>query len=130
MYSQHLLLLRNPYFPKCVFRCYSASPTIDPKSKATKMLDRISESSIISKTGKITVGIGLIAFILSKELIIFNPETVLLACFSGVGYILYKKYSGTIGTELNNYADQFRKKLSQSYEAKKAFLEDEIQKTA
>jgi F-type H+-transporting ATPase subunit b len=60
----------------------------DPKSRAAALIDALPGSSIISKTGFLTVGTAALATAVSKELYIFNDESVILICSSLLLYLV------------------------------------------
>lgn len=57
-------------------RFYSDKPS--PESKASSILDALPGNSLISKTGWVTLGTGLSAVAISKEIYVANEETVIL----------------------------------------------------
>ena len=63
---------------------------IEPKQKALSIIDSLPGNSLITKTGYITVGTGLLTLAISKELYVLNEETLLLLSFSSMVAILYK----------------------------------------
>ncbi|CAG8796834.1 5186_t:CDS:2, partial [Racocetra fulgida] len=62
---------------------------IDPKQKAHSIIDSLPGNSLLTKTGYITVGTGLVTLAISKELYVFNEETVVLLAFIGLVVPLY-----------------------------------------
>ena len=59
-------------------------------------------------------------FGLSKEYIIYHPESLVLACFAGITYIVVTKFGKGIGESLDERAIDFKRQLSTSHEANKA----------
>ena len=45
---------------------------------------------MISKTGYITLGTGLTTLVLSKELYVFNEETLVVVSFAAMAFLLYR----------------------------------------
>jgi F-type H+-transporting ATPase subunit b len=105
---------------------FSSLTKPDPKERALKLLNLVPGSSLLSKTGTLTVGTGLVAFLISKELILLHSETLVLACFIGVTYLLYKNTSGLVTKELDARTEELRKSLSAGRERTKASLEEQI----
>lgn len=70
-------------------RSFSSSPRSleaakqqpSPEAKASSIIDSLPGNSLLAKTGYITVGTGLSAVAISKELYVANEETVILAGF-------------------------------------------------
>ncbi|CAG8813295.1 27392_t:CDS:2, partial [Gigaspora margarita] len=58
--------------------------------KAHSIIDSLPGNSLLTKTGYITVGTGLVALTISKELYVFNEETVVLLAFIGLIIPLYR----------------------------------------
>lgn len=59
-----------------------------------KILDSLPGNSLLSKTGFLTLGAGAATFIISKEIYVFNEETLVLASFTGIVYSLIKALRG------------------------------------
>ena len=73
-------------------RFYADKPS--PESKASALLDILPGNSIVSKTGWVTLGTGLSALAVSKELYVANEETVILVAFLIFATFLGKNVSG------------------------------------
>ncbi|KAN0063696.1 atp4 subunit B of the stator stalk of mitochondrial F1F0 ATP synthase [Thecaphora frezii] len=58
-------------------RFYSDKPS--PDAKASSIIDSLPGNSLVSKTGWVTLGTGLTAIAISKEIYVANEETVILA---------------------------------------------------
>ncbi|RIA93690.1 hypothetical protein C1645_609807 [Glomus cerebriforme] len=76
-------------------RRYTASPKddkqkVEPKQKALSIIDSLPGNSLITKTGYITVGTGLVTLAISKELYVFNEETLLVITFASIVTVLYR----------------------------------------
>lgn len=63
--------------PLAAVRLYSDKPT--PEARATSIIDSLPGNSLVSKTGWVTLGTGLTAVAISKEIYVANEETVILA---------------------------------------------------
>lgn len=70
-------------------RFYSDKPSPSPSAKASSILDALPGNSLISKTGWVTLGTGLSAMAISKELYVANEETVIL-----VGFLIFATIVG------------------------------------
>ncbi|KAG5519380.1 hypothetical protein PMAC_002006 [Pneumocystis sp. 'macacae'] len=81
------------------------SSKVDPKLKAAALIDLLPKSSILSKTGMITMGTVLSVAAISNELYVVNEETVILASFIGVIWFLInsgkKNYINWMDTHIN-----------------------------
>lgn len=60
-------------------RFYADKPA--PESRASALLDVLPGNSLVSKTGWVTLGTGISALAVSKELYVVNEETVILVAF-------------------------------------------------
>ena len=125
MLARRLQILR-PICPTYFHVRFSSLTKPDPKERALKLLNSVPGSSLLSKTGTLTVGTGLVAFLISKELILLHSETLVLACFIGVIYLLYKNTSGLVTKELDSRTEELRKSLSAGRERTRVSLEDQI----
>src|ERR1700738_711474 len=63
-------------------------PLPDPKTRAAALIDALPGNSLLSKTGFLTVGTAALATAVSKELYIFNDESVILLCSSLLLYLV------------------------------------------
>jgi F-type H+-transporting ATPase subunit b len=63
-------------------------PLPDPKTRAAALIDALPGNSLLSKTGFLTVGTAALATAVSKELYIFNDESVILICSSLLLYLV------------------------------------------
>lgn len=59
------------------------STPVDPKQKATSLIDALPGNSIISKTGILATSAAASIYAISSELYVVNDETILLATFIG-----------------------------------------------
>lgn len=64
------------------------SSQVDPKQKASSLIDALPGSSILSKTGILATSAAAAVYAISQEIYVVNDETILLATFLGfVGLI-------------------------------------------
>jgi len=63
---------------------------VDPKTKATSIIDALPGNSVISKTGYLTVGTGLATWLISKEIYVVNEETLIAVSFAGLVIAVYR----------------------------------------
>ncbi|KAI8575327.1 hypothetical protein K450DRAFT_262241 [Umbelopsis ramanniana AG] len=64
-------------------RNYSSNE-VEPKQKASSIVDSLPGNSLVSKTGFVTLSAGLATFLISKEIYVFNEETLVLVAFGGL----------------------------------------------
>nr|CAG8552589.1 12843_t:CDS:2 [Entrophospora candida] len=63
---------------------------IESEQTALSIIDSLPDNSLITKTGYITVGTGLLTLAISKELYVLNEETLLLLSFSTMCATIYR----------------------------------------
>ncbi|CAG8516664.1 3564_t:CDS:2 [Paraglomus occultum] len=105
----------------------SEETPVDPKQKALSIIDALPGNSVISKTGYITLGTGLATYVLSKELYVFNEETLVVVSFAAMALLLYrgiKKPFNDWATEENERVNGI---LRQARADHKAAVEDRIE---
>jgi F-type H+-transporting ATPase subunit b len=81
----------------------------EPKQKANSIIDSLPGNSLVSKTGYITLGTGLATFLISKEVYVFNEETLVLVGAGGLLFGLLKYLREpftTMGNEHINVSSQ------------------------
>jgi len=67
---------------------FQSSVPVDPKAKASSLLDALPGNSVVSKTGFVTLGTALAGLAISKELFVVNEEIIVLGSFVVLaGYI-------------------------------------------
>ena len=66
------------------------SITVEPKQKASSIVDSLPGNSLVSKTGFVTLSAGLATILISKEIYVFNEETLVLVAFGGLAGALFK----------------------------------------
>jgi F-type H+-transporting ATPase subunit b len=93
----------------------------DPKSRAAALIDALPGNSILSKTGFLTVGTAALATAVSKELYIFNDESVILICSSLLLYLVaqlgapgYTAWVNQIAQQQSNLLDSARQDHKQA----------------
>ena len=64
--------------------------TVEPKQKAASIIDSLPGNSFVSKTGFVTLSAGLATFLISKEIYVFNEETLVLVASGGLLAVLLK----------------------------------------
>ncbi|XP_062511051.1 ATP synthase F(0) complex subunit B1, mitochondrial-like [Corticium candelabrum] len=78
-------------------------------------------------TGPWVLGLGLGAWLISKEIYIVGPETVEATVILGTMYILYRKVGGQIGEFLDSQAQEKLDAMNSKREAYVSVLKDAIQ---
>ena len=63
---------------------------VEPKQKAASIIDSLPGNSFVSKTGFVTLSTGLATFLISKEIYVFNEETLVLVASGGLLAVLLK----------------------------------------
>ncbi|TKY87937.1 hypothetical protein EX895_003033 [Sporisorium graminicola] len=87
-------------------RLYSDKPS--PEARASSIIDSLPGNSLVSKTGWVTLGTGLTAVAISKEIYVANEETVIL-----VGSLIFAVLVGrAITGPYKEWADSQIEKIS------------------
>lgn len=63
---------------------------VEPKQKAASIIDSLPGNSLVSKTGFVTLSTGLATFLISKEIYVFNEESLVLLCTGAFLGVLLK----------------------------------------
>jgi F-type H+-transporting ATPase subunit b len=98
----------------------------DPKSRAAALIDALPGTSIISKTGFLTVGAAALATAVSKELYIFNDESVILICSSLLLYLVAQLGGTGYSQWVNSVAQQQSQLLNSAREDHKQAIQERI----
>jgi F-type H+-transporting ATPase subunit b len=98
----------------------------DPKSRAAALIDALPGNSIMSKTGFLTVGAAALATAVSKELYIFNDESVILICSSLLLYLLAQLGAPGYSAWVDSVAAQQSQILNSAREEHKSAIQERI----
>ncbi|KAL1916496.1 uncharacterized protein VTP21DRAFT_5687 [Calcarisporiella thermophila] len=99
----------------------------EPRKKALSIIDSLPGNSLISKTGYLTLGTGLTTFAISKELYVFNEETLVLLCFGGLVYSIGKFLRQPYVEWADAHINRQREILTQAREDHKSAVQDRIE---
>jgi F-type H+-transporting ATPase subunit b len=100
--------------------------TPDPKSRAAALIDSLPGNSILSKTGFLTVGTAALATAVSKELYIFNDESVILICSSLLLYLVVQLGAPGYNAWVNQIAQQHTNLLTSARQDHKQAIQERI----
>ncbi|OMH85576.1 ATP synthase subunit 4, mitochondrial [Zancudomyces culisetae] len=114
--STHSLALNatKTFAPKvtaqALSRSFSTSNQVSKSSeeKATSIIASLPGDSMVTKTGYIAAATGLTALLISKEIYVFNEETVILAAFASLVTLLYTKVREPMKQWGNEYRETLR----------------------
>lgn len=98
----------------------------DPKSRAAALIDALPGNTIISKTGFLTVGAAALATAVSKELYIFNDESVILICSSLLLYLVAQLGAPGYNQWVNSVAQQQSQILNSARQDHKQAIQERI----
>ncbi|KAL7752473.1 atp4 subunit B of the stator stalk of mitochondrial F1F0 ATP synthase [Sorochytrium milnesiophthora] len=87
---------------------YATTPATrpPPEEKAKSVIDALPGNNIVTKTGIITLGTGAAAFAVSKEIYVFNAETIVMASFIGIAAIIYRSLKEPIKEYTDSQIDR------------------------
>eukprot|EP01137_Pigoraptor_chileana_P028014 Opistho-2@11406 len=80
----------------------------------------------LGSTGVVTLTAGVLAFLVSKEYIVFHHETVLVGTFSTVVYGLYRAMGDSVGQSLDARIEQIRQNLNSARVQERTAINEEI----
>eukprot|EP01136_Pigoraptor_vietnamica_P030901 Opistho-1_new@90757 len=80
----------------------------------------------LGSTGVVTLTAGVLAFLISKEYIVFHHETVLIGTFSATVYGIYRAAGDAIGKGFDDRIEAIRKGLNQARVQQRASINEEI----
>ena len=104
----------------------NTDPQPDPKSRAAALIDALPGNSLISKTGFLTVGTAALAAAVSKELYIFNDESVILICSSILLYLVATLGAPGYAAWVNSIAEQQSNLLNSTRADHKQAIQERI----
>lgn len=113
------------------FRKFATSTTddktvVDPKQKAHSIIDSLPGNNIITKTGYITLGTGLTTFAISKELYVFNEETLILISFIGMCAVVYRGLRQPLAEYMTERAERINSVLRKARQDHKLAVQERI----
>ncbi|KAI8073905.1 hypothetical protein BC940DRAFT_315501 [Gongronella butleri] len=103
-----------------------ATQEVDPKQKATSIIDSLPGNSIVSKTGYLTLGTGFATFLISKEVYVFNEETLVLVAAGGLLGVCLKYLREPFTNMANDHITRIKTVLNQARDDHKAAVQDRI----
>ncbi|CAG8556887.1 148_t:CDS:2 [Diversispora eburnea] len=110
-------------------RKYSVSPK-DGKffnnNISLSIIDSLPGDTLLTKTGYITVGVGLLSLIISKELYVFNEETLLLFAFTGMATTVFRLTREPFNEFAQEKMDRVNNILDQTQENHKTAVKERI----
>ncbi|KAI8085028.1 uncharacterized protein BX664DRAFT_366438 [Halteromyces radiatus] len=98
----------------------------DPKQKATSIIDSLPGNSFVSKTGYITLGTGLATFLVSKEIYVFNEETLVLFAAGSLLGVLLKYLREPLTNSSNEHINRIKTVLNEARDDHKAAVQERI----
>ncbi|KAG4300838.1 hypothetical protein PCK1_002915 [Pneumocystis canis] len=102
------------------------SSKIDPKLKATALIDLLPKSPILSKTGMITTGTVLSIAAISNELYVVNEETIILASFIGIIWFLVNSSKQSYVNWADRYINNMQSLLNNSRQEHASIIKERI----
>jgi F-type H+-transporting ATPase subunit b len=99
---------------------------VEPKEKANSIINALPGNSLVSKTGFLTLGTGLATFMISKEIYVFNEETLVLVASAGLLGVLLKYLREPFNNMANEHIDRIKSILVQAREDHKSAVNERI----
>ncbi|KAI9482519.1 hypothetical protein BDB00DRAFT_857678 [Zychaea mexicana] len=107
-------------------RAYSTGKEVEPKQKAASIVDSLPGNSFVSKTGFVTLSTGLATFLISKEIYVFNEETLVLVASGGLLAILIKYLREPYNNMANDHINRIKNILNKAREDHKSAVQERI----
>ncbi|KAG0178652.1 atp4 subunit B of the stator stalk of mitochondrial F1F0 ATP synthase [Apophysomyces sp. BC1034] len=108
-------------------RSYTTQNEVEPKQKASSILDALPGNSLVSKTGYVTLSTGLATFLISKEIYVLNEETLVLVASAGLLGVLVKYLREPFTNMANEHIDRIKNILNQARVDHKTAVEERIE---
>ncbi|KAI9482902.1 MAG: hypothetical protein EXX96DRAFT_556048 [Benjaminiella poitrasii] len=107
-------------------RHYTTQKEAEPKEKANSIINALPGNSLISKTGYLTLGTGLATFMISKEIYVFNEETLVLIATTGLLGVLLKYLREPFTNMANEHIARIKNIMVQAREDHKHAVKERI----
>ncbi|ORY93295.1 hypothetical protein BCR43DRAFT_496668 [Syncephalastrum racemosum] len=107
-------------------RSYSTQQEVEPKQKAASIIDSLPGNSFVSKTGFLTLGTGFATFLISKEIYVFNEESLVLIASAGLLGVLLKYLREPYNNMANDHINRIKSVLNQARNDHKSAVEGRI----
>ncbi|KAI9260757.1 hypothetical protein BDA99DRAFT_483326 [Phascolomyces articulosus] len=107
-------------------RAYSTGKEVEPKQKAASIIDSLPGNSLVSKTSFVTLSAGLATFLISKEIYVFNEETLVLVSAGGLLAVLLKYLREPYNNMANDHINRIKSILNKAREDHKTAVQDRI----
>ncbi|ORX52393.1 hypothetical protein DM01DRAFT_1336761 [Hesseltinella vesiculosa] len=118
------LTVSRPSLSSAAMRLYSTEQ--DPKQKANSIIESLPGNSIVSKTGYVTLATGLATYLISKEIYVFNEETLVLVSAGGFLAVLLKYLREPFNNMANDHIARIKSVLNQARDDHKSAVQERI----
>jgi len=108
-------------------RHYTSQKEVEPKEKANSIIDSLPGNSILSKTGFLTVGTGLATYLISKEIYVFNEESLVLLTSGALLALMVKYLKEPYNSMANEHIARIKNILVQAREDHKSAVTERIE---
>ncbi|KAI9274228.1 hypothetical protein BY458DRAFT_507655 [Sporodiniella umbellata] len=107
-------------------RHYTTQKEVEPKEKASSIIDSLPGNSLVSKTGFVTLSAGLATFLISKEIYVLNEETLVLVSSAGLLGILLKYLREPFSNMADEHIARIKNVMVKAREDHKAAVQERI----
>ncbi|KAI8365755.1 hypothetical protein BD560DRAFT_401589 [Blakeslea trispora] len=107
-------------------RHYTTQKEVEPKEKANSIINALPGNSLVSKTGYLTLGTGIATFMISKEIYVFNEETLVLVASTGLLGLLLKYLREPFTNMANEHIERIKNVLVQARNDHKSAVQERI----
>ncbi|CAN6601136.1 ATP synthase subunit 4, mitochondrial [Trichomonascus vanleenenianus] len=106
-------------------RLYSTE--LDPKDKATAIIDALPGNTPLTKTGLLATGAAASVYAISNGMLVANSEALMLGCFLGVVFIMSKTVAPAYGSWAQGHVDTFKNVLTKARQGHVAAVKERIE---
>ena len=90
----------------------TASKQVDPKVRADELLNKLPSNNYLRNTTTLTLLASASAFAISKELYVYNEESILMAAFLTTAVLLFKQVKPIYSESFEAYSNNMKKVLN------------------
>ncbi|CAO3704006.1 unnamed protein product [Rhizopus stolonifer] len=107
-------------------RHYTTQKEVEPREKASSIINNLPGNSFVSKTGFLTLGTGLATFLISKEIYVLNEETLVLVASTGLLGVLLKYLREPFSNMADEHIARIKNVMVKAREDHKAAVQERI----
>ncbi|KAG2208713.1 uncharacterized protein EV154DRAFT_538596 [Mucor mucedo] len=107
-------------------RHFTTKKEDEPKEKANSIINSLPGNSFVSKTGFLTLGTGVATYLISKEIYVFNEETLVLVSTGALLGLILKYLREPFNSMANEHINRIKSILVQARDDHKTAVNERI----